>query len=206
MMLVPHALKHCDQWTSLTEALHSFSRAPLNGPRIEQQCVQLLKKLDDWWIKFGMKTQMVQSLPEYSSMAEEPIANVSFPNTFTAFTYSIFNATVIVLRTALMALSSSHSPSDFACIRETQTELILSHCDYILHIAAFHGEKCPMGFDFMRSIFPVKIVEILSPSKKQRVQAKEVTKKWGVFMGLDGILTAEVMAYHFSAVELRGAA
>jgi len=63
-------------------------------------------------------------------------------------------------------------------------KITISHCTSILQVCTIHGAR-PTEFDFLRRTFPLKILEMLSPSQEQRKEAKKVTEKWGLFMRLE---------------------
>lgn len=119
--------------------------------------------------------------------------NFVFRNTYTALTVSIYNATAVVLHSILHALSMHGSSISSGNLEETShLDQISLNCASILRISKMHEDRCPVGFDIMRGVFPLKIVAMLSLDSKQRTTAEVIIGKWGNDLGLGGLLRAQI--------------
>ncbi|KAF4634483.1 hypothetical protein G7Y89_g3613 [Cudoniella acicularis] len=104
----------------------------------------------------------------------------------TSFTVSVYNAINIIIHSILhlipvkrMSLSSD--------LEISHHDLALSHSTSILLMAEYQENNCPLGFEFMRSVFTLKVAAALSPSAVQRAKAMGMMKLWTSKDGVKGV-------------------
>ena len=64
------------------------------------------------------------------------------------------------------------------------------HANAILEISEYFESTHPVGFDFLRCVFPVAIVALLGTSEKQKTTARTTLDRWGAKRGLGGLCGA----------------
>ncbi len=98
------------------------------------------------------------------------------------FTVSLYNCANLIVHTILHALSISSErlgrklPADTA---KNHLKQAIFHANSILDLSLQHQEKKPNGMAFMRTMFPLRIVEMLSPPA-QSLKANILIKQFHV--------------------------
>jgi len=159
---------------------------------MKEMCHQLLDELQKWWKYF--ESSQPRSSPSLFAVSgltslehqESPDSAQYSPTVFihrdtlTSFSVSLYNAANLILHTVLQSLSTASerlAPQTYP-FNDPKYHLkqVVSHSQSILHIVAHHQDKRPNAMDIMRSTFPLKIVELLSPPE-QSTQAKALAAK-----------------------------
>jgi hypothetical protein len=118
-----------------------------------------------------------------------PTLTMVLPDTFVALTAATYEAVRLILTLLQHKIfprpaKSSQSPVD------PLPSLIASATTYarsILEIVTFLESTHPVGFDFMRSVFPLVVVAILGPEAEEQNSALDMMERWGESRGVGGL-------------------
>ncbi|KAF2744764.1 hypothetical protein M011DRAFT_479524 [Sporormia fimetaria CBS 119925] len=131
--------------------------------------------------------------PIDTSTPESPSSAVKIPNTFVAMATTAYKAAHLILTLLLEKVSptiavdsedaSPESPSPSASLLEQATE----DAKDILKLSIYMESTHPVGFIFLRCVFPLVVVCILGPSREDRKAAREILDRWGAERGLGGL-------------------
>jgi hypothetical protein len=192
MLFIPVCLSLSGQERPLLQHLQALASTGSYHIEVQERCMQLLEQLGEWRTQCERVGRSLVGARKSSDMdIDNP--NFVFRNTYTALTVSIYNATAVVLHSILHALSmhgssiSSDNPSEASHIDQ-----ISRNCASILRISKIHEDRCPVGFDIMRGVFPLKTVAMLSVDSEQRAESELMIRKWGSDLGLGGLLRAQI--------------
>lgn len=145
---------------------------------IEQRCVDLLAQLRIYWREFEIENTEQADCSARPDPQFSPTTFI-YSDTFTAYVVSMFDAASLILHFTLYAVSSN------PC--NTHLAQAISHAESILLISKYEQESSLIGFDLIRSTFPIKVVESIGPGDAFREEARRMGKDWGK-MGLRGIV------------------
>jgi hypothetical protein len=119
------------------------------------------------------------------------------PDTFVAFTSGTYKAIHLILtliihkltpKTSIASVLNPTSAPSLDIIPEI--DLIARatrHAKDILDISTFIESTHPVGFDFLRSVFPLSIIAILGPRMREQKLARQMLTRWGEKRGLPGL-------------------
>lgn len=163
-------------------------------PGLEQNYRRLQGQLEKWWEVHertpSEESEMLFTMSDSTPKKYEKVEGVSYLPTLllqrdsiAAFTVSLYNTTSLIVHTILHALSiaskrlgPSNSPPGNSNYHLKQA---IVHSNSILEISQHHQAKKPDGMDFMRTMFPLKIVQTLSPPE-QSMKASNLIKQFHV--------------------------
>lgn len=167
---------------------------------------ELLTRLDQWATNYshflrGYTAYQFTTLDMGTPVEEPPTPespNLILPDTFVALTAATFKAIGIILKLLLHKILQTEIDRTPGADGEAQTLTQMSdlmeesgkHAQNILEIGEFFESTHPVGFDFLRSVFPVVIVALLGTSEKQRTIARTTLDRWGAKRGLGGLCGA----------------
>lgn len=120
------------------------------------------------------------------------------PDTFVALTAATYKATDIILT---LVLHKTTPKTAIASVLNPETTVLnpsgldfiaraTRHADDIISISNYLESTHPVGFDFLRSVFPLVVVAILGPSVQQQEIASQTLDRWGEKRGLSGLCGA----------------
>lgn len=154
-------------------------------PSIEEDARKLLIELGDWWWNF--ENEAIVETQDWNSNHEEPTYSPNlfiYRDSLTANTVALYNSASLIAYSSLLA--SSKADDEDVSSHEQQ---ILSDAASIISLAAFEESIDGNYGDLARTVFPLTIVTLLSPSAEQRTQASSICKRWtelkGVQVGYD---------------------
>jgi hypothetical protein len=152
------------------------------------------ERLDKWWEAFNLtppeESEMLFTMTGPERMEYKKVPGVQYSPTLflqrdsvTAFTVSLYNATSLIVHTILHALSIASErlgyPASHPGNSNYHLKQAINHSNSILNISSHHQDKKPNGMDFMRTMFPLKIVHTLSPPE-QSMKALEFIRQFSV--------------------------
>jgi hypothetical protein len=213
------AIPGCISLTGMTGSMGTFFSTPI-PPRVDlrpvrERTAQLLKEVTEWASAHPHLTSisagpMVVTLDlarevggavQTSSIAPTPTTVVG--DTFVAFTAATYEAVRLIL-TLLQHKVSPRRAKDSSVPADPNMppylslpSLIASAKTYarsILEIVTFLESTHPVGFDFMRSVFPLVVVAILGPEAEEQNSALEMMERWGESRGVGGLCGAWINA------------
>jgi hypothetical protein len=194
MLVIPASLAHAGLVGPMDLMILKLSKSDNLPAGMERKYRQLLEQLENWWETY--QRSPAELAPEKLFKLSEPtlkyeeveeVAQYSptlflHRDTVTAFNVSLYNATSLILHTILRAIaiaSERSTPrSDPSGDSKYHLKEAIAHSNSILHISATHQEKKPVGADFMRNMFPLKMVILLSPPE-QSEQARILAASLG---------------------------
>ncbi|KAF2269638.1 hypothetical protein CC78DRAFT_612010 [Lojkania enalia] len=164
---------------------------------------QLLRDLDDWAEKHphlcasipvaqNLNWDMRHSVRDPNPATPTSPASV-LPDSLVALTAATYNALRLIL-TLLHNKVSLPIPSTHK-LTNTQVDPSIpnaiatatSYSKAILEIVTCLELVHPIGFDFMRSVFPLVVVAVLGPRIEEQEVAREMLVRWGKNRGLGGL-------------------
>jgi hypothetical protein len=117
------------------------------------------------------------------------------PDTFVALTAGVYKATHLIL-TLLLHKISPESSYDIYGLSSNHTSSLLARAkieaEDIVEISEYVDSTHPIGFDFMRSVFPLVVVAIVGPTKEEQAKARRLLERWRVVRSIGGICSAWV--------------
>ncbi|KAH8696237.1 hypothetical protein BGW36DRAFT_380493 [Talaromyces proteolyticus] len=187
---------------SLMAAIEMIPDSPFRVG-IEEKASQLLNDLDKWWTKFvNLNSTSTEDFTPLSIVTHDAWDDKShglllhpfiFQDGFTASTVTLYcSACIIVMK--IMEVCDIIGPTTTALTGNSKGHII-SLCDTIFTIASFMERYPYCGLDFVRWVFPLVVVTNLSPSKPQRLQAKDMMKRWNTTLGISGICNVWIRGY-----------
>jgi hypothetical protein len=189
MLVIPGFLAHAGLVGPIDRNILKLSKLENPPAGMEQKCRQLVEQLESWWKtyqstppeltpeKLFKKTSGPTSLEyeEVDAVAQYSPTLFLHRDTATAFTASLYNATCLIIHTILrvLAIASERSTprNDPSGDSKYYLRQAIAHSNSILYTSSHYQEKKPVGMVFIRSTFPLKIVELLGPPE-QREQAR----------------------------------
>jgi hypothetical protein len=123
---------------------------------------------------------------------------IVLPDTFVAMTTAAFKAAHLILTLLLHKVSPDSEGStpisvsdDASAASPPATATLLtnaaSHAKDILDITSYMEKTHPIGFSFLRCVFPLTVVAILGPLEEDQRTAREMLDRWGAQRGLGGL-------------------
>lgn len=112
-----------------------------------------------------------------------PGPSTALPDSEAAIAISFYSLAWILILDRIRA----HYPEKI----KTSEQLLLGHCDAVLR-ACTYIEQVDDGCGFIRVVFPLRSVALLSPSLMQREYAKGRLDLWRLNKGLGGVCAVAV--------------
>jgi hypothetical protein len=177
IMFIPLSLAQVGLMGPMDQTVMKLARSEALPPGLEQKYHRLQGQLEAWWEAFEStpleESEMLFTMTDSHPMKYERVPGVAYSPTLflrqdsvSGFTVSLYNCASLIVHTILHALSITSErlgrklPADTAKYHLKQA---IFHSNSILDISLQHQEKKPNGMTFMRTMFPLRIVEILSP-------------------------------------------
>ncbi|KAE9379506.1 hypothetical protein N431DRAFT_327075 [Stipitochalara longipes BDJ] len=191
IMSVPLYLAQAGHVGPMDRTVMKLAKSDTLPPGLEQNYRRLQGQLESWWEAFETtppeESEILFTMTESKKYEKVPGVDYS-PTLFlqqdsvTAFTVSLYNSTSLIVHTVLHALSIAserlgHTVPPGSSKYHLKQAII--HSNSILEISIQYQEKKPNGMDFMRTMFPLRIVEMLSPPA-QSFQANTLIKQFHV--------------------------
>ncbi|KAF1997330.1 hypothetical protein P154DRAFT_441415 [Amniculicola lignicola CBS 123094] len=194
---------------SLGEAFSTPISYNIDLAAVQRRTWELLQEVDDWAKKFPHLTKtsngptIVDREMGIGISGAVPLTpdstSLILPEAFVALTASTYYAIRLILNLLAHKISprpliSPISPSNANEMRsQSSFELIsiATECSRnVLDIAGFLESTHPVGFDFMRSVFPLVVVAVLGPQAHEQKIAQEMLRRWGESRGIGGLCGA----------------
>ena len=180
----------------------------------QERTSELLRDLSDWaelhpHFTAPCRAPLVAT-PDMSTIITDPVppaqdesgpeATVDLPITFVNMVASTYWAirlvlTLILEKVLLQGLPeqdpsasalSYTSPPPQSPVRQLLDNARL-YSRKVLKISAILESTNPVGFDLVRSVFPLVVVRIAGPGEEERTAAKVMMERWGQSKGLGGL-------------------
>ncbi|CAI6331715.1 unnamed protein product [Periconia digitata] len=214
LLLTPSCIGLCNPRAG---NMRSFFASPIPpgtdlGPA-EQRTRQLLRSLDDWAIRFPhllaatgadqtvtIDMQRLAISSPRSPTPEEP--HLTLPDSFVALTAATYEANRLILTMLLDKVSADWSQSPTESVRSTTStspispatsslmDMAFASSKSILEISEYMESKHPVGFDFMRSVFPLVVVACIGPGEERMRTGRRMLERWGKKRGMAGLCAA----------------
>jgi len=207
LLAIPACINLCGVEGTLSEFFSSSIPSKTDLDPVRERTTQLLRKLDVWEERYphlcstapisqitteDMKTPIDESTPRPDFPA------VVLPGTFVATTTAAFKAARLILTLLLHKISEngeegspvSVQDDDSATSLPSNATLLMNAASYtkdILEITAYMEATHPMGFNFLRCVFPLTIVAILGPVEEDQRHARQMLDRWGAYRGVGGL-------------------
>jgi hypothetical protein len=219
LFLVPNYMR----MLNVGGSMRSFFARPIppgvDTKPVEERTRELLLDLDKWAIRcphftvlptstntHGLSDDM-ETLITTDARHDSPNGSVIVvPASFMALTAATYEATRLILLMLLMKVSqpaiitpvaspaSSSPPLDLERLQPTLFDIATMSSKHILKISAYMESMHPVGFDFIRSVFPLVVVGILGPRPKEKKAAQDMLDRWGKMKGMAGLCSAWLQA------------
>lgn len=206
ILSIPPCIALCKVPGPLTEF---FSRAiPANTDlrAARARTAQLLEMLQEWATRFpefcevdsteesrrGSTTSSFELVASASPSSSPTSPITPVPLTYTALSASTYHAVYLTLTLLQHKVSCTPTTSGEALPDAVMEEACI-HANSVLQISTHLEHQYPLGFDFMRCVFPLVVVLSIAPRDKERRAANEVLARWGAKRGVGGICGPWVM-------------
>ena len=177
IMFIPLCLAQVGHMGPMDRTVMKLAKCDSLPPGLEQNYRRLQGQLESWWEAYEAtppeESEMLFTMTDSNPKKYEKVPGVEYSPTLflqqdsvTTFTVSLYNCTSLIVHTVLHALSIASErlgyPSTPGNSKYHLKQAII-HSNSILEISNQQQEKKPNGMDFMRTMFPLRIVEMLSP-------------------------------------------
>jgi hypothetical protein len=205
ILQIPLCIGLCNSECGLSTFFASPISSYVNLKPVHERARSLLGELEAWAAQnprlcyvpggFGTKSSptpqsanLSDPSPPQSAVSTSPM----LPDTFIALTAATYQATHLILTllvnkvTPPLSIASVLSPAPeidapgFIASPVKQSQSILEIGEYVESVH-------PVGFDFMRSTFPLMVVAILAPQQEERERARSMLDRWGRRRGVRGL-------------------
>ena len=207
VLAIPQCLALCRIPGPLSEFFSRQIPPNTNLSLARTRTAQLLEQLHEWATKYPQFCHLNPTIIRTSfstqsvdSMASKAPTILSDPAvTFNALSSSTCHA--IHLTLILLQHKVSSDPLTSVDERSIGSEILpepvlretLFHTTSILQNCTVLEDNYPLGFDFMRSVFPLVVVSTIAPREIERRQANDMLARWGAKRGVGGICGPWVM-------------
>jgi hypothetical protein len=195
-------------------SMRTFFATPIpphaNVHPVETYTRDLLQDIDNWALRYPHLTvlptttskhiltaSMDRILTEKDRETWPAGSTIVIPASFVALTAATYEATRLILLMLLIKVSNLlPSPASSTTWPETDNLFgTATRCSkHILTIAAHMEKNHPVGFDFIRTVFPLVVVGILGPRTEEREVAEAMLDRWGKMKGMAGLCSAWLQA------------
>ena len=182
IMFIPLCLAQVGHMGPMDRTVMKLAECDTLPPGLEQNYRLLQRQLESWWEAYEATppedSEMLFTMIDSNPKRYQKVPGVEYSPTLfleqdsvTGFTISLYNCTSLIVHTVLQALSISSErlghTSDSANSKYHLKQAII-HSNSILEISNQQQKKKPNGMDFMRTMFPLRIVEMLSPPAQSK--------------------------------------
>lgn len=204
----------CIGLTGMTGSMSRFFSTPIPSrvdlQPVKERTAQLLQDLAEWAsanpqltsVFAGSKTARETSGAVLTNY-ELTTPTVVLADTFVALTAATYEAVRLILTLLQHKISARAAEAPPLHTHPTTppysplSSLIASATNYarsILETVTFLESTHPVGFDFMRSVFPLVVVAILGPEAEEQNSALKTLERWGESRGVGGLCGAWIKA------------
>ncbi|KAF1962706.1 hypothetical protein CC80DRAFT_499046 [Byssothecium circinans] len=214
LLQIPACISLCRTQGNLS--LRKFFGAPL-APGIdlrpaEQRTRELLREIEKWALRFPSLTCTGGGESIVAADDESLVTNgvkpatpdgsyVILPDSYVALMAATYGAIRLILsllldkvsvgwsRSPTVSVTSPISPSSVSFTSPIISDAI-GASQAVLKNSAHMESSHPVGFDFMRCVFPVVVTATLAPRLEDQMQAEEMLRRWGKKKGMSGLCAA----------------
>ena len=167
------------------------------------QTARLLVQLNEWASRFPDLCDLDSSVivktaspSPKGSTSTSPSSPSPLPDpaiTFNALSSSTYHAVHLTLLLLQHKVSTDplRTPEQHSTRPKPIPESVLQksrfHTESILQNSAHLEDNYPLGFDFMRSVFPLVVVSSIAPRDVDKRAADDILARWGARRGVGGI-------------------
>jgi hypothetical protein len=193
ILFVPLGLLKAGQIGPIDQTVLKIAKSDSLPVGLEQNYRQLLAQLEKWWKAYEStppeESEVLFTIDGSDSKEYKKVPGSQYSPTLfiqrdsiTAFTVSLYNTTSIIIHTILHALSIASDrigqPSSPPGNSTYHLKQAIVHSNSILEISMHQHAQKPNGMlDFMRTMFPLKLVQMLSPPE-QSVKATNLIRQY----------------------------
>ena len=210
MLAIPHCIKLCGIPGNLRDVFSTPLSSGLDRRPVRESALKIIQDLDDWAVKHPNLTTATPgnhyvvadptSLATSGALLASPDSPfVVLPDSFISMTIAGYEALRLVLHLLLDKLDTD--PDGFAKSPNTPTSPLVSpvpslvdhammSSKAVIETAAYIESTHPVGFDLMRSVFPLVIVALPGPRDEEKGKAREMLDRWGKKKGMAGLASA----------------
>lgn len=210
LLQIPDCIGLCELNCSLSGFFARTIPPSIDLKPVHDRANDLLLQLEEWAERHPhlCTTQPTSQVTTVDMATHVDVQNPShqtpalvLPDIFVALTTATYKATYIILTLLLhkicpkTSISSVLNPDSTSNANDPASDFIIratKHAGDILDIGDYIESTHPVGFDFLRSVFPLVIVVILGPQPKDQKLARQMLERWGDQRGLGGICGAWV--------------
>lgn len=204
-------------------SMRTFFATPI-PPTVDTKPVEgytrdLLQNIDKWALRSPHMTVLPTTTAKYTLSTDMTVVitpevqeswpagtTITVPASFIALTAATYEATRLILLMLFIKVSphamqySIPSPASSTALSEPESpvsglfETATTCSKHILKIAAYMESKHPVGFDFIRTVFPLVVVGILGPRVEEKESAEKMLDRWGKMKGMTGLCSAWLQA------------
>ncbi|KAF2192981.1 hypothetical protein K469DRAFT_745399 [Zopfia rhizophila CBS 207.26] len=195
VLAIPECLTLCKISGNFSEFFLRDIPSGLDLNPARERANHLLRELDTWANCYPHLSS-VSLFSRSVTLEPQQSSSLMVPDSFTALTAATYHTAYLTLTLLLHKLSPSMeapvSPQDSNTRAESPVHLSLatpiSNSASILQISDYIESTHPIGFNFLRSIFPLVVVAILGPREEQKKKAGEMLERWGQKRGVGGLV------------------
>ncbi|KAF2279121.1 uncharacterized protein EI97DRAFT_372370 [Westerdykella ornata] len=195
------SIPECIRLTGTDATLSGFFSNPLppidDLTPVRERTKELLDQLNKWAERHPhlctifpasqVITTEDMTTPIDLSAPKPQAAALKLPDTFVASATAAFKAAHLVLTLLLAKVSPAGPAADSEIAVSDLTARAVADAKDILEVSTYVESTHPVGFNFLRCVFPLVIAAILSPLAEDRKAARSMLDRWGAERGLGGL-------------------
>lgn len=194
ILFIPLSLLQAGQMGPMDGTVRKIATSDTLPVGLERNYRLLEEQLGKWWEAYKStgpeESEVLFTMTGLESKEYKRVPGVQYSPTIflqrdsvTAFTVSLYNATSLIVHTILHALPIAAErlgqPASHPGNTNYHLQQAIIHSNSILDISSRQQEKKPNGIDFMRTMFPLKIVQTLSPPE-QSLKALDLIRQFHI--------------------------
>ncbi|KAF2870393.1 hypothetical protein BDV95DRAFT_496472 [Massariosphaeria phaeospora] len=207
LLVIPDRMRECELEGKMSSSFSKPIPPHVDLVSVRERTLQLLSDVDAWAKRYPHLTSTPNG-PQYVTEDMGTILDdIGLPQNpsvimlsegFIALTAATYEAIRLILSMLLYKITSSpSSPADSTDSHQSTRSRLpsfvansITFSKSVLDISAYIESTHPVGFDFMRSVFPLVVVAILGPLEEEQKAASRMLKRWGEMNGMKGLTAA----------------
>ena len=207
LLRIPQCLALCRQNCSLADFFSRRLPATIDHAAVRQRATELFDSLSNWAEKHphlcsaqvnshvtleDMTTPIDRS---NSSTPRSGSMTLMLPDSFVALTAAVYKSAYLILTLLLYKISPEASYDHYGIPNSPGSSLMTrakKDATDIIDISTYIDSSHPIGFDFMRSVFPLVVVAIVGPTKDEQSSARKLLERWRDVRSIGGLASTWV--------------
>lgn len=211
LLVIPHCIRLLGVSGSMRAFFASSIPSTVDTKPVEQRAQVLLEQLDTW-AKVYPHLSTLPATPDdhivtvdMSAIAiagSQPAGpTMAIPASFIALTAATYEATRLILILLLLKLRppapffpnvfpTHNIPLASEATAPTFLDTAVASSQSILRISHYMESTHPVGFDIVRSVFPLVVAGLIGPRWEEVHEAQIMLERWGKMKGMGGLCSA----------------